>query len=448
MKLNRNHMLYLINKIRDGFEANLQNKFPKKGNQYYGYGEFDPKEPSIRDFMEKNEQIAAYIKGINKGKASHEMGYRAINGKKLYEFEQDAKRLRTYEFELDEFYSAIYLYAAGFESANQLVAQYEIERPSTIYDGYYFSFKDYTIKEFVLSIDFSSEPYLATEWGLHDDKSNPLYVGTASLKGQHLYIDLEREKGTDKLKFIAHTGKIHPKERKVTPCVFLGISVHAGNIIHVEAVLIQRDADETKEMTPGHIMTIKKYLMLKRNNYRLKYFGYSNLEELKVKAIPVDRIDHMIGIHRVWSMSNNGDIIQSKFVIEENYTSFLYSNLYNNNEAKQVCLLNISQAINRRLCISTHPDQGTGIITYCILDIPPKEYTYIQGVFCHVGLENLPSRAGYIIMMKETSDNFEPMTITREEFNNIANGDKKLIKMRGKLLEWNNSSRINSEEQD
>lgn len=439
MKFNRNQMLFLINKIKDGFEATHKGNIPKKSNQYYGYGKYDSQKPSIRGFMEQMPSIKSHLDSLNKEKKPNQTGFKSINGKRLYEAEQNAKKLRQFEFELDDFYAAIYLYAAGFSSEEDMVEGYKKEIPSTIYDGYYFSYKDYIIKEFVLSIDFSSEPFLATEWGLHDDKSNPRYIGTATLVGQHLYIDLQRKDGTDKLKLIAHVGKVHPSERRVTPCVFLGISVHAGNIIHAEAVLIQRDLKDSKEMTTDRQNKLNQYLMLKRNNHRLSYYGYSSLKELTVRNVPVSRIEHMVGALRAWSMDSKGNIVQSKFVIEENYRSFLFSALYHENEAKQVCLLNISQAINRRLCISTHPDQGTGTITYCILDIPPKRYKFIRGVYCHVGLENLPSRAGYVILTKEDEE-FEPQVIERNEFDKYVQGNGKLIEMRKKLIEWKSSS--------
>lgn len=434
MILPRSKMAYLIQRIRQRFKAAI-GELPTRSKQFFGYGDYDTGQPNLPLWMSDLPAVRIELQKRNEGLERNQTAYRSIRGKKLYNIDREIRKGIKREFPLDAFHARIYLLAAGFEDESELEAAYLKEHPRTEFDGYYYSPRKHQIKGFKLEFDFSTTPYTVWETGIHDHPGQPVYQGTATRQGPHLYMELRREGGADRLTIYAHLDKLDLPDREVTPCAFMAISAYAGNIIHAEAVLIRGDLPGAAKEAETKIGLLQKYLFLQRSNYRLASYEYPELEDLRVGNAPVETIDFIIGTHRVWGFGPDGAIVQSKLVVDPDYRAHLHSELYRKNQAKQIVRMSISGVINKRVCISTHSRKDPDVINFCILEIPPKGQQFIKGVQCHVGLENGPMRSGYLMLVKCSSE-IKPRIIPREDISNYIGEDEQLQELHRRLAGW------------
>ena len=159
---------------------------------------------------------------------------------------------------------------------------------------------------------------------------------------------------------------------------------------------------------------IKRYLILKHNRIRVKANpGDDLLASLRVKGNPVNFIEQMIGVYRVLNFNSQGNLVISKFIINEDYTSSFEVATFGPSENIQVCLMEISSVVRRRLCITTYPKIGANIIAYVMVNIFRNQSAELtEGTFSSVGGNGATNPfAGPIVLQRVQSDSFKPEVI-------------------------------------
>ena len=347
------------------------------------------------------------------------------------------------------------------------------------YVGVYYSIKNYRIKKFLLTIDFSrlsENKFQASEWGFHvpgddriheDDYIPPEKVesldfeGEAYVSGKKLYINLrsevnERERDSMQMNIIGiceNRGGRGIENQIIIPCSVQTISLRGYNV-SLEAFLIQikqKSAEETRQNPaiffgpeiPGisveETTCLGLYLMLQRRNFWTRDTVPSSLNELQVRFTPVRYYTKWLaGKWRIWNFGIGewGRVIQSLLEIKEGplFTSFLYPYVHEKNLAenpsleKQAAVLTLSDKIPpKKLCFASYVvGEGShlNLINYAIFDLNKLRKGYAEGVYISGGNGSEQGLiGGYCVMSKivnykEKRD--KPQIFTRDKAEELA----------------------------
>ncbi len=379
-----------------------------------------PENPrSLREMMLCHESIQAFLK---KDPDKH-----LIGKKRLYDFQNlnphpKTQKIHCPHFELN--LCALYL---GYEDVDAFLATLEnapSDKTSIIYwVAYYYSYKSHRVKKFKFQIDYSKTPYEVIEKGWHDEieeKGVNIYRGFCTRKDDYLFFNLTN--GSNGRAFTLTV--ILGTEKHIKDCMFMtgsftAISTHDW-VSTSEAVFVKTDMKYEVKLSKQSKLIVKRYLMLKQNSFRVNNKYYENLQRFKdVRRQQSDYFENFVGVHRVWGFDTEGSIYQSFFHIRADYRAYYYTDIYKDeNLKKQVCLLKFSETHIQRLCISTHPFIGTGIVSLCMINILDTKDVITEGGFVTVGIqEKSKPITSYIVLKKE--DNTFKEYFDRENEENI-----------------------------
>lgn len=394
----------------------------------------------LREYIKKTPSVIHYINMLNGGQPNTLTGtFEVETRNNLYGNLRKVAKTGKVAINSDQLACFLLFYSDGKikDWASYLTSVSGSRKNYTEYKGFFYSFYKHKILSFSLWIDFSEndpekEMYVE-EQGFHTDPYDKIaFKGNARRKNNYLFMDLtaKREDYIDELKFIAYVGNIPSPNLMLA--LFLGTSSY-GYPTSGDTVLMKKEL-----LTTADESIIRKYLMLKRSRIRVKNENYTDAAALRVKKQPVSLVEDMVGSYWVWNFNSKGDIIQSKFVIEDDYTSRFYAIDYGPNERTQVCLLSISNVISRRLCMSVHPNEGTGIISYVILSVDIDKKGITTGSFCAVGRSIEGPVNGKIVLLKASpSDDIIPICIDRNDIDNTIASDQRFAELYVKLKKVN-----------
>ncbi len=306
------------------------------------------------------------------------------------------------------------------------------------YVGYFWSYVKNEIQTCEVTIDWNIDQPNITMKGFHQTEANTVtYTGSGRKANQYLFINLKakRTDWEDEFSMIGHLNNtVNPAGEECIRCLFLGVSSYnypSGG----EMVLVRKDLAHDQALAEAQHITLSRYLLLKHNRIRTKVRGTEgSLRNLTVKGFYPVNIAHMVGTYKVIHFNGQGDVVISKFVIRKDFKTTFYTNVLQNNFSEQVCLMEVSSILNNRLCITTHPETGAGIISCVMLNIPGANVNIFPGAFCSVGDER--PVAGKIVLLRttDTSDFMQTIEkpfekIPRSKDENLQKAFKQLVKI-------------------
>jgi hypothetical protein len=251
------------------------------------------------------------------------------------------------------------------------------------------------------------------------------------MRSDYFYIDLEGKKPLQdyEIKIIFYKGTYPLNRKNVILCTINTIATDKFPISLYALLVKDEHMKNTQEVR------IKRFMMMKRHVFRASNRNYESLDELRYKGNDVDLISHMVGNYRVWRYNKKGDIIQTKMVIYEDFTCKLFLDVYDRSQFnEQVCALDVSRIFDSKLCVSTHPRQGSQVISYAIVDIPSSyQFTYTPAYYCSVGLNSEGLMGGPMMLMKEDRKEWGPDTIPKKQIDDFIGKDAELQIFYGKL---------------
>jgi len=403
--------------------------YPSNSNQLYGYGNYNERLPSLVDALNEHPAVKSHLENLNAGKKSNEQGFKSINGKYLYNKMQEVEDEKTKEIKLNDFYETIYLKYLGYKDLEAFQDANARAIAWTHYECFYYSFKNHAVQSFGMKLSFEADEIRARIKGFHDETEEQL-EGTAEHKNGRLHIRAFNASGYE-IFLVATLGNERPQQLQYMYCAFLTVSSAGFPVSHRGMLLKTNDQPLNEES----MLRVKRYMMLKRQSIRAPFRTLYALEDLKVNSNnSVDRIAHLVGTYRVWRYDDEGNIVQSKLTIADDYTTTLYSDLFTKEFNEQICLLDISTEYNHRLCISTHPSNtSTQIIYYAMVEIPHKRRVkYLNGVFCSVGAGREKSIGRDMVLYNDKSE-FKPTLIEKEEIKGFVDGKPDLQILRSRL---------------
>jgi hypothetical protein len=400
----------------------------------FGFNEHENEENNIRAFMGKDPSVSSYLKSLNAEKEGEKKKVEKkthINGKYLYNKIQEWKG-KAEDIKITPFYEAVFLKYLGYESMVAFKESYDSARVFTKYKCFFYSFRYHKIREFSMEIDFQQG--IVRQKGIHQYDTNIEYKGNFVRQRSCIDIRLTNE-ANDSISMLGYVGDIQEPQRMKIISIAVLFKASEGFPMAVEALMYRIDKeDENNDWETSQGTTIKKFLNLKRNNFRISPEITQKTEGLTVKRTNVEFINNMISTYRIWSYDSNHNIIQTKFIVNSDYTADLFTSYNDARENKQTCLLNISTVIRPTLVVSAHPLNGMGLLSYALIEIAHANDLLIEGVFCTVGIRGERHRrtARPIILLREQRA-FEPEIILEESLNDYINGDKNLKKMKDRL---------------
>jgi hypothetical protein len=356
-----------------------------------------------------------------------------IGKKRLYDFQNLKANATTKQVDCTYFdlqLCALYLSHLTVESYIQSLesALMAVKSSSIIYwKAYYYSYKSHKIKKFTLTIDYSTTPYTVEEKGWHDEIEDDVYKkykGIGIRQDNYLKINLTNELNNKTFTMMVVLGtEIHIKNCQYMTGTFTAVSTHHW-ISSSEVVLVKTNEDFKSGLSKKNKLILKRYLMLKQNNFRVRYEHLEQVRNLKdVRGQNSDYFENFVGVHRVWGFDTKGNIYQYFFHIRADYRAYFYCDIYDDeNLDKQVCLLKFSESHIQRVCISTHPFNGTGILSMCMINYLDTREFITEGGFVTIGLsEKSKPITSYIVMKKEAG--FEAYFDEADEENITPEGE-------------------------
>lgn len=218
-----------------------------------------------------------------------------------------------------------------------------------------------------------------------------------------------------------------------------------GCLVSLEILLVKVDEqasilpmDVTKLNTIGvsqaDLNMICLYLMFNRRLLRVSNQLIPTLNQLKAKGVPLENyLKKLPGVYRVWNLGMQGQIIQSRIVVTEDFRVYLTPFFRHQDQLDsykaQWCLFNISHRYPNKVSIISNV--GMAHINHAIIDF---SFTFhgeriYAGIFSSVGhdisretWEKDGVVGGYMIVKKEdVTFKVREFIIDSDDFDNYVN---------------------------
>lgn len=433
-ELSKAEIISIHDQMMEKFGKECKGVLPKNVDQKYGFNDNDyPDMPTLRRSILANEKVTTYLAEVNGTLQLHEQGYRGIEMKNaLYQRYLDAKGGRADKFIVNDVHLGCWLRYLDLQSLEELA----LTKNFTEYAGHFYSYVEDKVLSCVVRLDLSNLPLVEAEMVNFHQFSSPLtYAGSGKIEHGYLYLTLtcqRKENWKDIFHLTAHVGD--RQDLRFICALFLGTSTYSYPISG-EIVLVAQELNSEKDA----FLNTSRYLILKRARLRGKNF--TKPEDLEVKGKEISDLEDMAENYCVFNFDRHGNLVISRFQMQKNYQATFYTHAYTRSENEQVCLLGESTAINRRLCISTHPKKGVGNIAYVILNIPNANAEINVGTFCSVGQNGKMPSAGHIVL-KKTSTIIAPKSVSKSEIHTFREQNPEFKSAIDELVKIENSRRM------
>jgi len=277
----------------------------------------------------------------------------------------------------------------------------EVSDRATAYTAYYYSYREYSIKNFTVKIDYINQhdgkfPALAV--GIHSqyesETDKRIYKGEAYETTTCLSLSLFNEDNRHPLTIVGYTSHVRAKNLATIFSSYQAISLR-GYPISAEAILVKNEAPSEQL---AHVMA---YLRIQRRHFYIPPRIHNNLTRLKARNLRTEELVELVGRYRIWNFSQRGYIVQSVFTIEADFGAYLETLPRETIRNKHICVMSVSTIAGKKLCVSSHPSQGISIINYAIIDCFVEPNGLSDGVFCSIGPnKKADSIAGSLVAMK------------------------------------------------
>lgn len=407
----------------------------KPDYQLYGYAniKWDEKQPSIYKSMLEHESVIEVSEGS------------AFNGRYLRDKKADFGKGRA--IDINDFY--LKLYCAYIGELDKIDYYKDSDYKTFTFTGFYYDYTKHEVGTFYLGITIEDDEPIryvsAHQEGFHREEDQYVsYENSIHHVGDMLYLNLRREdvQYVDEMHFIVKVFNRKPSEWKYLTGVVSTIAANHQYPIATRVMLVEEHHYQSNEAQMK--VSIERYLMLKRNTIRAHPREITTLRQLEDRRINVNRIEPMIGTWRVIHYAKDGKtLIQDKMVIERNSKITLYTKDMDSDVANQIGVCSMSDG---KLCIATHPEIGTRVISYMIVKIPNRItrqderniVTTVNGVLASLvdntsAEDNTNPYADIVLLAKEESKDFLPEVINEKRFREMLESDADLAILRNKL---------------
>lgn len=400
----------------------------------------------IRDHDGVKEYLTNYLSEYNSTKQDIEVSKDCLY--KLVSFiggneNKFSKAKSKYYDMLEHYANALYIYL-GFEGREDFLKRYTEE---IHYKGYYYSALNMCVQEFNLAI--SKQSYF----------ENTSFISDAKVSGFHnasppitlmLAEPAERIGKSIGLKFNFQdyflTLQLHfggePIDSSTIAnfeCLFGAISGNTvlGFLCSVEVLFLKEksknelndiDLKKYEEDKEKKIKEISRYLYIRRNNFSTDVADGKvlyNLRELKINTIKIKDVSLLAAkTFRIFNFDLDGGIVQSKFIIYDNYSAEIFVPGIMENDESMKCFLSVNNMSDMRLLVYAYRERNI-LYSTTVFEVPERldgSKTIMNGAFCVFGRGYPP--VGDIFVMCLDATDFKPSKISKNKIKKVLFEDQ------------------------
>jgi len=451
----------LLDAAKRKFEAESIQKsvsIPSNKEDYFGFGKKNAKgSASLFTFVTGSKAVRHYLenKKINQNKLNPKYFYNiSLEASKLDDAEDvisaDIKYLDILAVYLSENIEQYKLAVEGNNEARLSFKNFEdyvdknpaindeerevqltllrsapgkVSDSATPYKAYYYSYREFSIKEFDILIDYvnkDSGKFPVQAKGIHSQGDSQtderMYEGQAFQTTTCLSMRLLNADHNHPLTIIGYTSHQRAKNMRIILSTYQAISLW-GYPISAETILVKNSA------TMQELSHIQAYLRIQRRNFYIPPRIHTDLKQLKARNIRTEELARLVGRYCIWNIAGSEQVVQSVFTIEEDYGAYLQTLPADGVRNRHVCVLSVSTTAGKKLCVSSHPSQGISVINYAIIDCFAERDGLSDGVYCSVGPhERSQSISGCLVAMK-TTEEIEAKTLNKKELRQLLQKD-------------------------
>ena len=366
---------------------------PSTTTALYGHGQDVDEENSIMAMMLETASIKNYIEKNGKKKN--------INGKALYDRRLDAEKDNA--IKLPKLYAAIYPLFLEYDNLEAFLQANTTAGAVVYYTGYYFSKQSEAVKCFGCTIEQRGAEYIIAIKGFHDDLLPDPFEGKGIVKERNFFANLMNEEGVGMTMIIPVENDDFARRQSYLQGALTTMTSKFFPI----SVRVFLAKGEPADIDEEDDLRIRQYISLQRQVLRATPATIETLDDLMVRGERVSDITNMIGSYWIWRYSN-GNILQIKMVIHNDFTVSLEHPMYPN----LIGSFSTSKVFNHCLCITCFTkglqNHEQVISFYMIEKLPHWQVSGIlNGAFCNVGTTGAyqqPLVGDNMILYKEKPD--------------------------------------------
>jgi hypothetical protein len=418
----------LTERVKDACEK-AGEPVPKTQEEWMGYKDPNMKKINMNSLIKNSSFVIAYLKKYNKT-------VEAFSINDLYNATRTMKKGEDIEFR--GIYEQVYFLVFDGKTREEFFKEFPMG-PSVIYHGWYYS-QSQQVKSFELTIrqTFDDE-YYASVKGFHNQKEEIVLIGSmTSIESSWLVATRSKD-----------------------PFLYLDISIHKGNNLTSDAVLLSnanffkgiihsingnRDpiALECFFLRQGikdyeaSVLNIKRYLNLTRNHFQVRMDEFlpedESIDKLRIQQSNISHLTDLTDKYFQILTYNflSGEILRSKLHIREDFTGLITDLAQSGAKGEpkvqeHECRLSINNFhMVSRLLLEVKDNAGEGFSTFTIIEIPDKVDAVIHGAFCTHGGQKLKPVGG-LFVMSLTKASVEPRTYSRRDAQLETDAETKLL---------------------
>lgn len=293
------------------------------------------------------------------------------------------------------------------------------------YIGYYYSLHKQYVRQFEMFIDFQN--YTARECGLYSSTyRRTFYKGKVENRYESLDISFvtgDQENDTTEVKL--YTGGEN-EVRDFISGAYLSVTANGNHKIGGEILLISEEIH--KKDSKGIKTIAERYILTQQQSFRVKGENFTTLKELK-QVNNLHNLEELRGVYKTWHYNANGDIIQSKLSINDNYSIKFVLGKDRKSGEEFYCKLLLSPIPNSTSQVAIlFYKNDYNFESIAILDwrrVKSDQIEHIEGIFATLGKEFMPSYSSPLILERvheEDVKNLKPTVFAKSVIKNKLQG--------------------------
>lgn len=287
---------------------------------------------------------------------------------------------------------------------------------ATEFQVFYYNSFSKKVSSFFLYIDFLNN-YFAKAIGFHSkaDHDNPLnyeyapkytFTGNGLNAENYIMFNLAAKEGNETFMNISLRTSgidINSKEVGFTRGILTTMSVY-NYLLSTEVFMVKREGNSSFKKSK---LAIEQYLMIEQRNFILPNKEVNAIPKIKAKNYNLGNFQQMVGKWRLWSVTKNGHVYQSAFIIDKNFYAILKTK--DDQIEDQKCTLRITKGGSGglNLCVSalhtSEENRKDEIQNFAIIKVVDQETNFTSGIFSGIGTQQNNYTIGPIALFRDDS---------------------------------------------
>jgi len=391
---------------------------------------------TLTQLINQDVAVVKYLQQYGKKAEAFGKKKREVNDNYLYTLINTVRNKMNpfLDLPLDDFYTDVFFIFLGY---NDVLTYREAMYKTAAFTGFYYCKKQSTICLFDVLFTFTPEPadrFFSSGVRLeisnfHDADPEGVLQGTLTpfkecwtsrVVNKDYFLDIS-----------FHTSDGAKKKDRLQEVKLLFGMVSGSTSKHhlfcAECVVARNDYTAVAKQD------IARYLQLRRNRFEVNIQAANLLSTtgLQADGTALGKIEHLAGkSYRIISLTPSGQLIQSKFRIEDDYSSTIVIPIGKKNTRPMNCRLVLDNTSENRLIVLAYREDDGLLHTANVFEFTAytgKKQVVINGAFCAMDAKFTEKPIGNRFVMTEDDSAFSPQAFSA--------ADAKLLRQEDKIVD-------------